>query len=181
MKTTGDVFESSYCNVLSQKRRQVFKLLAGVTLLALIVLFDVTSHHEELNPSYMINCAIVKIACTFKIFFGWCHQIKHPPHLWHESLWDSVWSSSWVRLRGGCLRKEPRGSSLPSRQVAITSPVVCGIQGTWNYDTELVLYNWSHISSQGDKILSDVRKLVTKYFLGGKSRQWLSTTILPIN
>ena len=85
-KTTGDVLKSNYCNVLSQKRRQVFKPLARVTLLALIVLFDVTSHHEERNPSYMINRGVVKIACMLKNFFSWCRQIKHPPHLWHESL-----------------------------------------------------------------------------------------------
>lgn len=66
MKTTGDVLESNYCNVLSQKRRQVLKPLAGVTLLVLIVLFDVISHHEESNPSYMINCAVVKIPCTLQ-------------------------------------------------------------------------------------------------------------------
>lgn len=85
-KTTGGVLESNDCNVLSQKCRQVLKPPAGVTLLALIVLFDVTSHHEEHNPSYMINCTVVKIACTFTDFFSWCHQIKHPPHLRRESL-----------------------------------------------------------------------------------------------
>jgi len=64
MKTTGDVLKPNYCNVLSEKHRHVFKPLAGVTLLALIILFDVLSHHEECNPSYMINCAVVKIACA---------------------------------------------------------------------------------------------------------------------
>lgn len=99
MKTTGDVLESNYCNVLSQKHRQVFKPLAGVTLLALIIWFDVISHHEERNPSYMINCAVVKTASTLQKFFSCCHQIKYPSHLQRGSLWGSVWSSSRVRLR----------------------------------------------------------------------------------
>lgn len=69
-KTTGDVLESSYCNALSQKHRQVFKPLTGVALLVLIVLLDVTSHHEKRNPSYVINCAVVKIPRMLKDIFS---------------------------------------------------------------------------------------------------------------
>lgn len=70
MKTTGDVLESNYCNALSQKHRQVFKPLAGVTLLVLIILFDVISQHEGRNLSYMINCGVVKIPCSLENFLG---------------------------------------------------------------------------------------------------------------
>lgn len=102
MKTTGDVLESNYCNVLSQKHRQVLKPLAGVTLLALIISFDVISHHKELNPSHMINWAIAKIGCMAKNVLSWCHQIKHPHHLRGERLWGSAWPSPRVWLREGC-------------------------------------------------------------------------------
>lgn len=77
MKTTGDVLKSNYCKVLSQKCRQVFKPLAGVTLRALIVLFDVISHHEQRNPSYMANCAVFKTPCTLQNFFSCCLK-KNP-------------------------------------------------------------------------------------------------------
>lgn len=100
MKTTRNVLKSNYCKVLSQKCRQVFKPLAGVTLRALIVLFDVISHHEQRNPSYMINCAV----------------FKTPSHLQHEpseALYSTVFY--WVRLRGTCLWKKPAGSLLPSK------------------------------------------------------------------
>lgn len=89
MKTTRDVLESNYCNMLSQKHRQVLKPLAGVTLLALIVSFDVISHHEECNPSCMMNWAI----CMVKDFLTKYHQIKHLHHFCSESDWSSAWPS----------------------------------------------------------------------------------------
>lgn len=112
LKTTGDVLKSNYCKVLSQKCRQVFKPLAGVTLPALIVLFDVISHHEQCNPSYMINCAVFKTPCTLENSFSCRHQIKH---LHAQTLWGSVLSSVCVSLRGRCLWMEPRSSLLPSK------------------------------------------------------------------
>lgn len=77
LETTGDVLKSNYCKVLSQKCRQVFKPLAGVTPRALIVLFDVISHHEQRNPSYMINYAAFKTPCTLHNFFSCCRQKKN--------------------------------------------------------------------------------------------------------
>lgn len=118
MKASGDVPKSNYCKVLSQKCRQVFKPLARVMLRALIVLFDVISHHEQRNPSYMINCAVFKTPCMLKSFFSCCHQKKkkNPSHLQHEpseALYCTVFYC--VRFRGWCLWKEPRGSLLPSK------------------------------------------------------------------
>lgn len=115
MKTTGDVLKSNYCKVLSQKCRQVFKPLAGVTLRALIVLFDVISHHEQRNPSYMVNCAVFKTPCTLQNFFSCC--LKKPPYfsLAAWTFWSSVLSSICVKLRGRCLWKEPGGSFLLSK------------------------------------------------------------------
>lgn len=85
LETTGDVLKSNYCKVLSQKCRQVFKPLAGVTPRALIVLFDVISHHEQRNPSYMINYAAFKTPCTLQNFFSCCHQKNpHSSQLQHE-------------------------------------------------------------------------------------------------
>lgn len=125
MKTTRNVLKSNYCKVLSQKCRQVFKPLAGVTLWALIVLFDVISHHEQRNPSYMINCAV----------------FKTPSHLQHEpseALYSTVFY--WVRLRGTCLWKKPAGSLLPSKAGGLHDTAVSGMQGTWQYHTVVQLF-----------------------------------------
>lgn len=117
MKTTRNVLESNYCNVLSQKHRQVLKPLAGITLLVLIS-FDVISHHKELNPSHMINWAIAKIGCMAKNVHNGCHQIKYPHHLWDERLRFCMAFSQGMVKRG---ISEPAGTLLRPRQVAITS------------------------------------------------------------
>lgn len=143
MKASGDVPKSNYCKVLSQKCRQVFKPLARVMLRALIVLFDVISHHEQRNPSYMINCAVFKTPCMLKSFFSCCHQKKKKILLicsMNLLKLCIVLSSTVWGLEGDVCERSPGVPCFPPRQVDFTSSAFCGIQRSWQYHIVVQLF-----------------------------------------